>query len=98
MLAVPLSVDAEGFAIEQENAAGCFCIRKNNPSKVMMEMLENGDVALRTCCPDPAKCAAIKDVPIVKSRGTFSAPVFHAEGALTGIALPSPTTPGNDVS
>jgi hypothetical protein len=34
----------------------------------------------------------------VKSRGTFSAPAFHAEGALTGITSATPTTKEHGVS
>lgn len=97
MLAVLLSVDAEGFPVEQKNATRCIRIRKNNPRQVMVEILQNRNVTLRARCADSAICAAIENVPIVKSRGTFSAPAFHAEGALAGITLPPPTTPANDV-
>lgn len=97
MLAVLLAVDADGFPIEQEDAAGRFRIRKNNPCEVMVEILQNRNVALCTRCPDPAIGAAIEDVAIMKSRSTFSAPAFHAESALAGIASPAPTTEKNGV-
>lgn len=97
MLAVLLPMNIQSFPIEQENSAWCMRIRKHNSRQIMMKMLQNRDVALLACCPNPAIGTAIKDVTIVKSRGTFSAPAFHSERVLASIALPSSTTPRNDV-
>lgn len=98
VLAVLLPADAESLSIEDENAAGCLRIHKMYAIQIPMQGTHDGcvlDSIFRVS--HAAVCAAIEDVAIVKRRGTFSAPAFHSESVLAGMASSSPTTEPNRV-
>lgn len=97
VFAVLLPTDADGLAIEDEDTARCFGITERNPCEVVVEPLQDSNMAPRTRGAHPTVRTAVEDVAIVESRGTLPAPAFHAKRALAGIASPPPTPEQNGV-
>lgn len=90
MLAVLLPVDAEGFPVEDENAAWCVWIGKDRIREITVQVLQDRHMTLRARGADPTVRTAIEDVTVMKRRCRFPAPAFDSECAPTGIASPSP--------